>query len=433
MHINTNDFKLQQCDGSQGSIEFKFCNGFKVDSDNIALEQCTSNGSITIKEKSTTISGTSLTINEGDDVSINAGDDVTINTTGNTNINSTDNTCITSQADADLYGKNSTKVGVACDGSVTSTATVQSNSVTNVYGPTTNISGGTVNISGITNIKNNVTIEGDNKISGATTIKGVLSILSGLEKNLSWTYGDAQSESSGSTNFKENKSFVIPNCASHIGRAKLKAVYGNTSDKSGDVTYDPADNCTNTVSQTIYIPTCVSNLNRAKFGYSYGDVHDKTGNSGTYDPGEKCDNTTSDSIVIPTCVENLTNWASGCFSINNNVCVTGDVTATGSFYSTSDERKKENIHFIDNDKKIKSRNIPLKSFNYKEDATKRTLYGVIAQDVEAAGLQELVHVNEEGIKAVDYTSFLVLRVAYLENLISELNNRLLKLEGITEN
>lgn len=137
LYLNTNDFKLQQCDGQSGEAEFEFCDGFKVSSDAIALKQCGDNGSITIKEKNTTISGTNLTVNEGGNT--------TISTTGVTTISSNDNVCITSQKDADLYGKDNTKVGVACDGSVTTTATVQSSGVTNIIGPTTNITGLTNN------------------------------------------------------------------------------------------------------------------------------------------------------------------------------------------------------------------------------------------------------------------------------------------------
>jgi hypothetical protein len=56
------------------------------------------------------------------------------------------------------------------------------------------------------------------------------------------------------------------------------------------------------------------------------------------------------------------------------------------------------------------------------------VYGVIAQEVEAAGLDELIHTDEEGMMSVDYTSFLILRVAYLENLLGHLHTKIAQLE-----
>ena len=56
------------------------------------------------------------------------------------------------------------------------------------------------------------------------------------------------------------------------------------------------------------------------------------------------------------------------------------------------------------------------------------MYGVIAQDVEAAGLNELVHTDEQGIKAVDYTSLLILRIANLESMIAQMHKKLVDLE-----
>jgi hypothetical protein len=498
LYINTNDFKLQQCDGSEGSAEFKFCDGFTVDSDAITLEQCGTNGSIIIKERDTTISGTNLTVNESDDVTVNVGDDFTVNTTGDTTftvtgktvINSTDDVCISSQDDASFYGKNNTKIGVSCDGSVTTDATVQSTGTTNLYGPTVNISGTTENNTfttinttgttinqtgtnynvtanteshtttafsvnstdacivgsteaslggGVTNIgancqgtpnstttnvygnvvlesgttnnntfttinntaatvNNNTTtfnitggtnITGDTNINGDLSVDGEICLTNGLCKTLTWTYGDVKTNGgsavNSSTNFKEDKAFVIPRC--------------------------------------------VGDMNRSTFGYSYGDVHSLHENiGGTYDPGEACANQTTDTVTIPTSIGHLHEWSQNCFTIDNNLCVTGNITATGSVFSTSDERKKENINFIDANDKLKARNIPLKSFNFKEDNTKRKVYGVIAQEVEAAGLDELVHTDEEGMKSVDYTSFLILRIAYLERMIGHMHTMIVQLE-----
>jgi hypothetical protein len=49
---------------------------------------------------------------------------------------------------------------------------------------------------------------------------------------------------------------------------------------------------------------------------------------------------------------------------------------------------------------------------------------VIAQDVEQLGLEELVYTNDEGFKSVDYTSLMLLKIAYLENENKRLNHKL---------
>jgi hypothetical protein len=61
------------------------------------------------------------------------------------------------------------------------------------------------------------------------------------------------------------------------------------------------------------------------------------------------------------------------------------------------------------------------------------MYGVIAQEVENAGLNELVHTDEEGYKAVDYTSLFMLKIAYLESYCSMLNLRVAELENKLNN
>jgi hypothetical protein len=51
------------------------------------------------------------------------------------------------------------------------------------------------------------------------------------------------------------------------------------------------------------------------------------------------------------------------------------------------------------------------------------LYGVIAQDVERLGLNELVHYDNDGVRSVDYTGLLLLKIAALEKEISILKNK----------
>ena len=70
-----------------------------------------------------------------------------------------------------------------------------------------------------------------------------------------------------------------------------------------------------------------------------------------------------------------------------------------------------------------------KSFNFKDDETKTKTYGVIAQQVNAAGLNELVHTDESGALNVDYISLLILKIASLENKVNELSEEIKNLKN----
>jgi hypothetical protein len=105
----------------------------------------------------------------------------------------------------------------------------------------------------------------------------------------------------------------------------------------------------------------------------------------------------------------------------------------------SDARLKENVEFIQGPDLNQVNAVKLVKFNYKNDETKRKYYGVIAQDVLQAGLNDLVETTEEGFYGVDYTSFSILKIAELQafsnqllNRIAELENRVKKLEEKNE-
>jgi hypothetical protein len=99
----------------------------------------------------------------------------------------------------------------------------------------------------------------------------------------------------------------------------------------------------------------------------------------------------------------------------------GSIT-TPKVTQTSDERLKENINPITEDLN-KLTNIEFKEFNYKKDKNKVKSYGVIAQDLEKAGLNNLVVEDDKGYKSVDYTSLLVLEIQRLRKEIDTLKSK----------
>ena len=103
-------------------------------------------------------------------------------------------------------------------------------------------------------------------------------------------------------------------------------------------------------------------------------------------------------------------------NINNLIC-------------SSDRNLKENIKVVDNNKCIFAHNVDVKSFNFKDDANKNIMYGVIAQEVQDSNLNELVYTKEDGHLAVDYTSLMILKIKYLEDLCALLNKKNMELEN----
>lgn len=110
--------------------------------------------------------------------------------------------------------------------------------------------------------------------------------------------------------------------------------------------------------------------------------------------------------------------SSGVLKINEVSLSNGQVTAT-KVTQPSDERLKENISTIIEDiDKIKD--IEFFEFNLKNDKTKTKSYGVIAQDLEKVGLNNLVVEDTDGNKSVDYTALIMLELQRLRNEVKEL-------------
>lgn len=106
-------------------------------------------------------------------------------------------------------------------------------------------------------------------------------------------------------------------------------------------------------------------------------------------------------------------------SMGDALEVADSVTAL-SFYESSDASLKENITSITKKAVDAVDCLHFKQFNFKDDEDKVTKYGVIAQEVEAVGLSNLVNTDKSGTKSVDYISLLILKIEALEKRIAEL-------------
>ena len=94
-----------------------------------------------------------------------------------------------------------------------------------------------------------------------------------------------------------------------------------------------------------------------------------------------------------------------------------DTIEATTIYQTSDRNMKQNINSISQDDLAKVSNVELRKFEIKNNPGIK--YGVIAQEVQDAGLQNLVESND-GILRVDYISLLCLKIAALEEEIKQL-------------
>ena len=313
-------------------------------------------------------------------------------------------------------------------------------------------------------VTGNETVEGTLNVSGASTINGVLTIPSGISKKLNWAAGAFTADTTG-YNGSADKVITVPTCVSHLNRKKLKITHNG----NGDASYDPGSACDNTEltialthkkltatyeatsgksgsvtyntseDTNISIPTKVSHLTNdlKDLTIAYGSSSNKTGTS-TYN-GSAAVGT----LYIPNTLSNVSNGVvsdsnaasttAGEVKITKNVSVTGTITASGAIYS-SDRNLKDNIVDIDDNELDKAASVSFKSYNFKGENNK--IYGVIAQDLQEIGLNEMVYTKDDGTLAVDYTSLMILEIAKLrrdENSLLEhiawLERRIEKLES----
>jgi hypothetical protein len=100
--------------------------------------------------------------------------------------------------------------------------------------------------------------------------------------------------------------------------------------------------------------------------------------------------------------------------------------STGVLVSTnfqlSDRRLKNNIKPLDQFDYAKIAKIEFRKFYMNDDPTNKQHFGVIAQDVERV-FPEFVNTDEKGMKSVNYTEILLLKIAELEERIKILEKK----------
>ena len=407
--------------GACGSLLDIKVNSAKTDIET-ANTEITSTTTI-IGTNSATISGNTTLVVSGTTTETKKGD-VTETNLANKTESTSGNTCIHSTLDANFGGDANTRIGANCSGTATSDNTyIFAETAVTINAPTTNITGDT-------NISGDTVIGGDTYLSGDTYFKSVCTSITSNELGtaiceafdrsvVTMTKEDDPSDTGLSAVYK-----IFQN-GNQIGddinipkHSSLTATYEATSGKSGSVIFNTS------ADKNISIPTCVNHLNRHKITFQSGST--ASFNNQTYDPGKDCANS-AETINIPTSLTHLNEWDGSCLT------VPGCAKAT-NFYQTSDRNAKENIATPDFGKLVNANNAHVMKFNFKDDPNHVDTYGVIAQDIEELGLNEIVMTDETGRKSVDYTSLMMLKIAYLENenksLRSTLNDILIRLNKL---
>jgi hypothetical protein len=241
------------------------------------------------------------------------------------------------------------------------------------------------------------------------------------------------------------------NSVADINASTLTIHFKGCSDEAETgITYNPFNG---NIEETINVGNCGGGSGKLKFAYGNPCTHnthsgttsgshvytpDYSGNfiTDTYASGSCIDlDCNSRGIIIPRFIEDVTNnklhWSSNgkelycdgkCLQIDASVCISGSVVAD-SFFSKSDRRLKENISNLDSNDISNVNKIDFKSFNFKDDESKTKTYGVIAQDVQDAGLSNIVHTDDGGMLNVDYISLLLLKIASMEKTIKDLSTK----------
>jgi hypothetical protein len=106
--------------------------------------------------------------------------------------------------------------------------------------------------------------------------------------------------------------------------------------------------------------------------------------------------------------------------IGTNLQVNGNLTVNGSIFNPSDRILKEEIEPISNSKIENLFNLEPVEYKFKNDSSKRSRYGLIAQDVEKI-YPELINNTEFGYKAVNYTELIPILLSKMKEMQKEID------------
>jgi hypothetical protein len=141
-------------------------------------------------------------------------------------------------------------------------------------------------------------------------------------------------------------------------------------------------------------------------------------------------NITIDGKIISNDTTNATSLLTGSFCTPGGISVSKDVRIGGTcyaneFFSTSDKRLKNRIKPIE--KPIIDKFLQIKGYQYYMNNDLNLKYGIIAQELEDLGLNDLVD-NTDKYKKVSYNSLIPLIIESVRNT----NDRIDNLEKIIE-
>ena len=384
----------------------------------------------------TTINISGTTINEGGTNLTQNFTDGTVNIT-NYDVNG-DVICISGATNANFYG-DVTNIGIDCNNTTTATTI-------NISGTTINLGGDEFNIDVVNDVclnsrsattlygsyRTNVGVSCDDTATAATTnIRGDKVIVDAGVTNLGLTAKEDILESA------ENDIFITANNVICETAGADVTIYGVESTNVGVNCSGSSPSTLTTINgETININSPITNFDGdvivsgsvvvndglgAKVCSVYGDVRNENG---------KCSNlsgSTTTNFTIPNEFSHMKNHRNSdsshetdYYTFEYPVEVDGTITANRAIYS-SDIALKDNIRTVSRNDFNKVKRVNTKSFVFKDDPHRTKTYGVIAQEVEAAGLGELVYTKEDGFKAVDYTAFMMLKLSYLEDFCINLS------------
>jgi hypothetical protein len=106
--------------------------------------------------------------------------------------------------------------------------------------------------------------------------------------------------------------------------------------------------------------------------------------------------------------------------INNDLVVKKDLYVDGSIYNPSDEKLKESIEVISQERFNDLFTLNPIYFSYKNDKEKSKHFGLLAQDVEKI-FPELVNTMNKGYKAVNYHELIPIMLAKMKQMQSEID------------